>query len=57
MSLALTLPASLFAGYLLGTFAESYFHHSWLRPVGILAGFAAGITQILKELARDEKRR
>jgi len=57
LSLALTLPASLAAGYLLGTFADHHFHMPLLRVAGILLGSAAGMLQILKELFRDEKRR
>jgi F0F1-type ATP synthase assembly protein I len=56
LSLGLTLPASVAAGYLLGTFGDHHFHHPILRVIGILLGFAAGMIQILKELSRDEKR-
>jgi F0F1-type ATP synthase assembly protein I len=56
LSLALTLPASLMAGYLLGALADHHFHKPALRVVGILLGVAAGLTQIFKELLRDEKR-
>jgi F0F1-type ATP synthase assembly protein I len=56
LSLGLTLPASVAGGYLLGAFADNHFHVPLLRVVGILLGFAAGLMQILKELARDEKR-
>jgi F0F1-type ATP synthase assembly protein I len=56
LSLGLTLPASVAAGYMLGTFADHHFHMPLLRVVGILLGFAAGLIQILKELSRDEKR-
>ena len=56
LSLALTLPSSVIAGYLVGAFADNHFHHPILRVIGILLGFAAGLTQILKELARDQKR-
>jgi F0F1-type ATP synthase assembly protein I len=56
LSLALTLPASLVAGYILGALADNHFHHPFLRVAGILLGFAAGFIQILKELSRDGKR-
>lgn len=57
LSLALTLPASVVAGYLLGTFADHHFHMPILRAAGILLGMAAGLVQVLKEISRDEKRR
>lgn len=56
LSLALTLPASVFAGYLLGTAADAWLHVPFLRAVGILLGMAAGVYQIVRELLSDEKR-
>ncbi len=56
LSLALTLPASVVAGYILGALADRWLHIPILRALGILLGMAAGLTQILRELARDEKR-
>ncbi|MBV8072198.1 MAG: AtpZ/AtpI family protein [Acidobacteriaceae bacterium] len=56
LSLGLTLPASVFAGYLLGALADHWLHAQFLRAAGILFGMAAGIYQILRELFRDEKR-
>jgi F0F1-type ATP synthase assembly protein I len=56
LSLALTLPASVVAGYILGTLADHWLHLPILRAVGILLGMAAGITQIIRELSRDDRR-
>lgn len=56
VSLALTLPASLVAGYILGTVLDHWLHIPVLRAAGILLGVAAGLVQVLKELSRDEKR-
>ena len=56
LSLALTLPSCVLAGYVVGAFADDHFHMPFLRPAGLLLGFAAGFMQILKELSRDEKR-
>ena len=56
LSLALTLPASVFAGYVLGALADHYLHRSWLVPVGIIAGMAAGLIQILRELSRESQK-
>ena len=56
LSLALTLPASVVAGYILGAAADHYLHRPWLIAIGILLGMAAGITQIVRELSRDTSR-
>jgi F0F1-type ATP synthase assembly protein I len=56
LSLALTLPASVVAGYLVGAFADHWLHAPILIPVGIFLGMAGGILQIVRELSRDEKR-
>jgi F0F1-type ATP synthase assembly protein I len=57
LSLALTLPASVAAGYILGAFADHHFHKPILRAVGIILGVAAGMAQVFKEISRDEKRK
>ncbi len=56
LSLALTLPASVVAGYILGAVADHWLHLPILRAVGILLGMAAGMIQIIRELSRDERR-
>jgi len=56
LSLAFTLPASVLAGYILGSIADHWLHIPILRAVGILLGMAAGLFQILRELFRDERR-
>lgn len=56
LSLALTLPASVVAGYILGAFADHWLHVPILRALGIFLGMAAGLVQILRELSRDERR-
>ena len=53
LSLALTLPASVFAGYVLGAFADHFLHRPWLRALGIMLGMAAGLVQIVRELSRE----
>lgn len=57
ISLALALPASVMGGYVLGALGDHYFHLAILRVVGILLGLIAGISQIMRELSRDEKRK
>jgi F0F1-type ATP synthase assembly protein I len=56
LSLALTLPASVVAGYILGSLADHWLHVAFLRVIGIILGMAAGLIQIFRELAREEKR-
>jgi F0F1-type ATP synthase assembly protein I len=56
LSLALTLPASVLAGYILGSVADHWLHVPILRALGILLGMGAGLTQIIREISRDERR-
>ena len=56
ISLALTLPASVAAGYILGALAGRWLHLPLLRALGIALGMAAGIFQVLRELSRESKR-
>jgi F0F1-type ATP synthase assembly protein I len=55
LSLGLTLPASVFAGYILGAIADHYLKMPLLRAVGIILGMAAGIIQIVRELSREAR--
>ncbi len=55
LSLALTLPASVAGGYIVGALADHWLHMPFLRVVGILLGMVSGITQIIRELTREEK--
>jgi F0F1-type ATP synthase assembly protein I len=56
LSLALTLPASVFAGYILGALAYHWLHIAFLRVLGIALGMAAGLYQVIRELSRESKR-
>ena len=56
LSLALTLPASVVAGYIVGAFVDHWLHWPILRAIGIILGMAAGLMQIMQELSRDEGR-
>ncbi|MDQ2843692.1 MAG: AtpZ/AtpI family protein [Acidobacteriota bacterium] len=53
LSLALTLPASVVAGYILGSFFDRWLQIPFLRVVGILLGMGAGLFQIFRELNRE----
>ena len=56
LSLAVTLPASGVAGYILGALAEHWLHWPVLRALGILVGMATGLVKIIQELARDDRK-
>jgi cadmium resistance protein CadD (predicted permease) len=56
LSLALTLPASVAAGYILGALADHWLHVRFLRVIGIILGMVAGLIQVLRELSREQKR-
>jgi F0F1-type ATP synthase assembly protein I len=56
LSLALTLPASVAAGYIVGSLADRWLHVPFLRVLGIALGMAAGLFQVLRELSRESKR-
>ena len=53
LALALSLPASMFAGYLLGAAADHWWHLSFAPVAGILLGTASGIWQIIREVSRE----
>lgn len=53
LSLALTLPASVVAGYLLGSLADHWLRSPFLRVAGIMLGMTAGLIQIFRELSRE----
>ncbi len=55
LSLALTLPASVVAGYIVGALADHWLRIAFLRVLGILLGMAAGLIQIVRELSREGK--
>ncbi len=55
LSLALTLPACVVAGYILGALADRWLSIPFLRALGIILGMAAGLIQILRELSRETK--
>ena len=55
LSLALTLPASVAAGYILASFLNKWLHYSFLPVLGILLGILAGVVQTLREVFRETK--
>ena len=56
LSLALTLPGYLLAGYVVGAVLDRWLHIPVLRVAGILLGIVSGLVQLFRELSRDEAR-
>ena len=47
------LPASTFAGYLIGSALDSWFHTTYLKIVFLILGIASGFVQLIRQLLRD----
>jgi hypothetical protein len=56
LALATALPGYVVAGFLLGAFAERWLHWPVLRGIGVILGTFMGISQMVRQLLRDEKR-
>jgi MFS family permease len=56
LALATALPGYVVAGFLVGAFADHWLHWPILRGIGVIFGTFAGISQIARQLLRDEKR-
>ena len=52
-SIAMTLPASTFAGYLIGSTLDQWLHTTYLTIVFLLLGIASGFVQLIRMLLRD----
>ncbi len=52
-SLAFMLPASTFAGYLIGSLLDRAFHTRFLYVVFLLLGIAAGFIELFRILQKD----
>jgi F0F1-type ATP synthase assembly protein I len=55
IEMALTLPASVFVGWLLGLGLDRWLHQHWIYMAGIFLGIGAGFMQIFR-LLRDLER-
>ena len=56
LSMALTLPSSVFAGYLLGEGGNRWLHIPFLRVLGIMLGMTVGLIKVFEELSRAHKK-
>ncbi len=56
LSLALTLPACVLAGYGIGALVDHWLRSAIFGVVGILLGMAGGLMQIIRELTREDRR-
>ena len=55
-SIAMTLPASTFAGYLIGSALDQWLHTTYLTIVFLLLGIASGFVQLIRMLLRDMRK-
>ncbi len=51
-SLAFTLPAATFAGYLIGHLLDRLFHTDFLYVVFLLLGIAGGFIELIREVQK-----
>jgi hypothetical protein len=56
LAIATALPGYVLAGFLLGAFADHWLHWPVLRGIGVIVGTFTGLSQIVRQLLRDEKR-
>jgi len=53
--LAVTLPAALVVGWLVGALLDRWLHTTWIYLAGILLGIAAGFVELIRTVTRDTK--
>jgi F0F1-type ATP synthase assembly protein I len=52
-AIAMTLPASTFAGYAIGYALDSWLHTTYLKIVFLILGIASGFVQLIRQLLQD----
>ena len=53
--LALLLPVSTFAGYLIGYWLDRAFGTTWLRIALLILGSAGGFVTLIRQIMRDSR--
>lgn len=56
-SLAMLLPAATVVGYGIGYLLDGVFGTSFLKPVFLVLGIAAGFVQLIKQVQKDTRDR
>jgi F0F1-type ATP synthase assembly protein I len=54
-TLAMLLPASTFAGYVIGYLLDKFFGTHFLYLVFLILGIVSGFTQLIRQLQRDTR--
>ena len=54
-TIAMTLPAATFGGYLIGYVLDNWARTSYFKIVFLLLGIASGFLQLVRQLMRDMK--
>jgi F0F1-type ATP synthase assembly protein I len=54
-AIATALPATVFAGYLIGHWLDKWFGTTYLEMVFLIIGIVGGFTQLIRELTRGNK--
>jgi F0F1-type ATP synthase assembly protein I len=55
MQIAFLLPSATFIGWLLGAWADSRLHQSWIEIVGIIFGATSGLVYVIRMALTAEK--
>jgi F0F1-type ATP synthase assembly protein I len=53
ITLAITLPASTFVGYLIGYLLDKWLGTTWLSMLFLVLGTAGGLLQIIRKFQKD----
>lgn len=53
--IAVTLPAAVVAGWLLGAFLDRRLHTTWLYLAGLIGGIVAGFVELIRTVLKQER--
>ena len=54
--LAITLPASTFVGWVVGTLLDKWLHTTWLYLAGLIVGSIAGFVELIRAVTGSESK-